>query len=144
MQFSSRLLKPSMFYLLLLPSAMAAEVPSLKVVVTGMEPLTGTVELTLFDSEETFMKEPRLQQKGVPDENGEFSWDLVVLPKGQYALVAVHDANDNGQLDRGFLGFGGESYGFSNNVSSWFGWPDFSDAAVTVDSTGMELLIQLD
>ena len=137
-------LKPFLLTSLMLPSAVAAQTPAFKVVVSGMEPSTGTVELSLFDSEESFMKEPILQHKGSPDENGEFTWNLVVMPPGSYALVAVHDANGNGQLDRGFLGLGGESYGFSNNVSPWFGWPDFSDAAIIFESEDVEVRIHLD
>lgn len=143
MQLSSRL-KTILLSFLLLPSTVSAELLSLKVVVTGMEPSTGTVELSLFDSEDSFMKEPRLQHSGSPDENGEFAWNFDALLEGRYALVAVHDANDNGKLDRGFLGFGDESYGFSNNVRPWFGWPDFSDAAITVESPGTEIEISLD
>jgi uncharacterized protein (DUF2141 family) len=138
------LLKPVLFSVLLLPSTLWAEKPSLKVIVTGLEPSVGTVELSLFSSEESFMTEPLSQKNGRPDENGEFIWNMVVLTEGEYAVVVVHDANDNGKLDRGFLGIGGESYGFSNNVRPWFGWPDFSDAAVTIESADVEMVIQLD
>lgn len=137
-------LKSVLFSALILPATLWAEMSSLNIVVTGLEPSTGTVELSLFNSEESFMKEPLFQKNGRPDENGEFTWNMLAITEGEYALVVVHDANDNGKLDRGFLGFGGESYGFSNNVSPWFGWPEFSEAAFTVEPPGVEMVINLD
>ena len=64
-------------------------------------------------------------------------------PTGRYAVVAVHDENENGKLDNGLLGFGGEGYGFSNGVRPLLGWPAFDAAAVTVESD-MTIEIELD
>ena len=57
---------------------------------------------------------------------------FTAVPVGEYAVVAVHDENDNGKLDTGLLGFGGEGYGFSNGVRPMLGWPDFEAAAFSV------------
>lgn len=37
------------------------------------------------------------------------------LPAGDYAVQVLHDANDNGEMDKNFLGIPSEGYGFSNN-----------------------------
>jgi uncharacterized protein (DUF2141 family) len=76
------------------------------------------------------------------DEEGQFEVEFSGLPDGEYAVVVVHDANDNGKLDSGFLGFGGENYGYSNNVKPWFGRPDFEDAKFTVDQP--ETVVEID
>ena len=93
----------------------------------------GSIEVSLFNSADTFMKEPFLQQSGAPDGDGRLQVVFAAVPEGQYALVAVHDENDNGMLDSGFLGFGSEAYGFSNGVRPWFGWPGFDRAAFAVE-----------
>ena len=77
-----------------------------------------------------------LWQSGKADEYGNFESEFVGLPEGEYAVVVVHDANDNGKLDNGFLGFGGESYGYSNSAQPWFGRPDFEDVKIMVDQPG--------
>ena len=137
-------IKLALFMSLLSPALALADLPSVRVVVSGLPPATGTVEISLFDSAESFMVEPYLQQSGTAGEDGSFETEFVSLPDGEYAVVVVHDANDNGELDSGFLGFGGEGYGFSNNAQSWFGWPDFEDAKIMVDQPATLVEIDLD
>ena len=141
MSFSKHF-KLAVFMSLLSPALALADLPGVRVVVSGLSPATGTVEVSLFDSAESFMLEPHLQQSGTAGEDGSFETAFVGLPDGEYAVVVVHDANDNGELDSGFLGFGGESYGYSNNVRSWFGRPDFEDAKIMVDQPGT--LVEID
>ena len=128
-----------------LPALVAAAEPTgLQVRVVNIAPASGTVEVTLFNSPETFMKEPYLQQAAEVGEDGAVEVRFAGLIEGEYAAVAVHDANENGKLDTGFLGFGGESYGWSNNVAPWFGWPDFEDAAFTAGFSNLSIEIDLD
>ena len=127
---------------LLSPALALAESSGVKVLVSNLSPVTGTVEITLFDSAESFLKEPYLQQSGKAAEDGSFEVEFVELPEGEYAVVVVHDENDNGKLDSGFLGFGGENYGYSNNIRPWFGRPDFEDAKFTVDQP--ETVVEID
>ncbi|MFC1688173.1 DUF2141 domain-containing protein [Pseudomonadota bacterium] len=130
--------------LLLSPVAAVAEITSLTVRVMNISPQSGTVEVTLFNSEESFMKEPYRQQSGKSNETGEFVTEFRDLTSGEYAVVVVHDANDNGKLDSGFLGLGGESYGFSNEASSWFGRPGYEDAKFITAPSGNVVEIDLD
>jgi uncharacterized protein (DUF2141 family) len=58
------------------------------------------------------------------------------LPPGRYALVAFHDRNGDGKLDRNLLGMPTEAYGFSNNAQANMGPPSFEDAAVTIAASG--------
>jgi uncharacterized protein (DUF2141 family) len=124
------------------PRVVIVEITSLAVSIKNLSPPTGTIEVTLFNSAETFMKEPYRQQSGKSNEKGEFITEFTDLTSGEYAVVVVHDANDNGKLDTGFLGFGGESYRFSNNASSWFGRPDFEDAVIVTAPEGN--LVEID
>lgn len=132
------------FLLALLPLTLRAELPNATVYVLNLPVATGTVEVSLFDSEESFLKEPFLQQSGRVGEDGSFATEFVSLPAGEYAVVVVHDANDNGKLDSGFLGFGGEGYGYSNNVRPWFGRPSFEEVKFAVDQTSVVVEIDFD
>lgn len=129
---------------LLSPALALAELSGVRVLVSNLSTVTGTVEITLFDSAESFLKEPYLQQSGKAGEDGNFEVEFVELPEGEYAVVVVHDENDNGKLDSGFLGFGGENYGYSNNIKPWFGRPDFEDAKFTVGQPETVVEIDLD
>jgi uncharacterized protein (DUF2141 family) len=129
---------------LMTPVTVLAELPGVRVIVKNFSATSGTVEISLFDSAETFMQEPYLQESGPVDASGDFEVEFVALPEGDYAVVVVHDANDNGRLDTGFLGFGSEDYGFSNNVRPWFGRPGFDEVKFRVDRPGVVVEIDLD
>lgn len=111
--------------------------------VVDADPPTGTLEISLFANEDQFLKEPYLQTSGPVNENGTYLARFGKLPPGEYAVVVVHDENDNGKLDTGFLGFGGESYAYSNDARPLFGRPGFDEVkfAVTAD-TRIEITLE--
>ena len=121
-----------------------AQLASITLVVNGADPATGNIEATLFSSAEEFLMEAHLQESGAVSEDGSFEAEFFGLVEGEYAIVVVHDANENGVFDAGMFGFGGESVGYSNNVSSWFGRPGFDDAKFTVGSEEQTITINLD
>ena len=130
--------------LLLMPFIAEAQLATLAITVHGLEPATGSVEVSVFDSEESFMKTPFLQQSQPVEENEELYFEFVGLVDGDYAVVVVHDENDNGLLDTGFLGFGGESFGYSNDVAPFLGRPSFDSAKVNIGETDLSIEINLD
>lgn len=140
----NRCLIVTAFLILANPGISAAALPSLTVHVRNALPPTGTVEVTLFNSEESFLKEIHLQQSGIANESGEFTAEFAGLEEGEYAVVVVHDENGNQIYDNGFLGFGAEGLGYSNNAWSWFGRPDFDEVKITIDSEFTEIEITLD
>ena len=121
----------------------SAELASLKITVTDAVTTTGTVEVSLFNSSENFLKRAYLQQSHKIRENGSFVAKFSGLLNGEYAVVVVHDENDNGLLDSGFLGFGGESLGYSNNFRSIIGRPDFDDVKFSIGEGQTEIEIKL-
>jgi len=121
----------------------SAELASLKVIVTDAATTTGKVEVSLFNSSEAFLVKAFLQQGGTVSEDGKFVAEFVGLGEGEYAVVVVHDENDNGVYDSGFLGFGAERLGYSNNIRSFLGRPDFDDAKLSLDAGPTEIEIKL-
>jgi uncharacterized protein (DUF2141 family) len=126
-----------------MPTWCLAEPPSLTVKINGALPATGNVEVSVFNSAETFMKTTYLQRSGKVSEDGSWSTEFASLEEGEYAVVVVHDANENRRLDNGLFGFGGERYGLSNNAWALFGRPDFDDAKISVTGP-VEITIDLD
>ena len=58
------------------------------------------------------------------------------VPPGVYAAQAVHDENDNRDLDRSRLGLPLEGLGFSRDAPIVAGPPRFRDAAVEIGARG--------
>jgi uncharacterized protein (DUF2141 family) len=130
--------------LMLMPVMAEAELAKLTVTIRGLEPATGTLEVSLFNSADTFLKKPLLQNSEPVEGQEEITSEFTGLTDGDYAVVVVHDENDNGVLDTGFLGFGGESYGYSNNAYSWLARPSFDAAHFTIGTEDQQIEIDLD
>jgi uncharacterized protein (DUF2141 family) len=134
----------ALFLAVTIPVTTWAQLPGITVQVINFPSTSGTVEVSLFDSADTFLVNPYLQQSGTVSEEGTFVTRFSAVPEGDYAVVVVHDANDNEQLDTGLLGFGGEAYGYSNNVHPWFGRPSFDDAKFSAGTEEVVVEIDLD
>lgn len=65
------------------------------------------------------------------------------VPYGEYALVCLHDADDDSELDRGALGLPAEGLGFSSGARVRFGPPDFEEADFVLAAPELRLEIEL-
>lgn len=65
------------------------------------------------------------------------------VPYGDYAVVCLHDADDDAALDRGPLGLPSEGLGFSSGARIRFGPPDFEEARFRLAAPELELEIEL-
>ena len=115
---------------------------SLTIEVVGGKPNTGNVILSVFSSEENFLKHPVANQTSAVDEMGTSSFTVTDLLPGRYAVSAVYDEDGNGELNTGLLGIPKEMIGFSNNAKGVFGPPKFEKAAFEINSA-MTLTIPL-
>ena len=130
--------------LLTLPLLAEAQLAQLTVTVRGLVPASGKVEVSLFNTPESFLQKPLVQNTQAVDGKEELVFEFSGLLDGQYAVVVVHDENDNGRLDNGFLGLGGESFAYSNDPFTLFGRPSFEAAGFTVGTENVAIDIDLD
>jgi uncharacterized protein (DUF2141 family) len=66
------------------------------------------------------------------------------ITPGTYAVMAIHDANNNRKFDTNFLGIPKEGYGASKNKLPFAAAPKFDDNKFTVaDGSQTECLIRL-
>lgn len=91
-------------------------------------PATGTIVFVLFDSSATFgdLRDPVKVLKQPLD--GRQVYHIDDVPNGEYALMVYHDENENGRIDKNFIGIPTEIIGFSNRYKPK-GPPSFNRAA---------------
>lgn len=124
--------------MLCLPGASAA---TLSVSLDGAKPGGGPLVVLLYEGAAGFPKEARATSRHVLPA-GQTTLALANLKPGPVAVMAYHDENANGELDR-FLGMiPKEGWGLSNNPSV-SGKPAFKDAAVTLPESGARATIKL-
>ena len=91
-------------------------------------PTDGTVVFVLFDTANTFgdLRDPTKVVKQSLD--GRQVFYIRDVPRGEYALMVYHDENENGRLDKNFIGIPTEPLGFSNRYKPK-GPPSYKRAA---------------
>ena len=94
-------------------------------------PPEGNVAFVLFDSANAFgdLRDP--VKLVIAPLDGRDLYRVEGVPAGEYALLVYYDENDNGKIDKNFIGIPKEPLGFSNRYKPK-GPPSFSRAAFTL------------
>lgn len=104
---------------------------TIEVEINNFDSDKGKVMVGLYNSETSFMeKEYKGRILDIESDPVMVSFDDV--PDGNYAILVVHDEDENGELTTNFLGIPKEKYGASNNAPSRFGPPKWIDAKFEV------------
>ena len=126
------------FTLVLAPAAKSANLSPadkclLRVHATGFRNQKGAAGAELFTSPDGW---PEKNDKSFADEEVPITGTQATLsfhaPPGRYAVVVLHDENQNRKLDRDFLGVPTEGFGFANNPPVFLKSPPFEAAAVNL------------
>lgn len=114
---------------------------TITVVIDKIKNNKGNILIALHD-ESTFMKSEGLQHGQYKIENGKVVVSFNNIPQGEYAIMVLHDENENNRMDYDENMMPKEDYGMSNNDMS-FGPPQFANAKFILDNEDLELNIRL-
>ncbi|MCF6768016.1 DUF2141 domain-containing protein [Thiotrichales bacterium 19S11-10] len=135
------MIKPVFFVisLMLLPLYLSAA--ELTVNAKGFDNNKGNALIAIYNSKEGFPdQEHQFRSKKVAISNLTASTSFKGMPKGEYAVVVVHDLNSNSEFDESFFGIPEEEYGFSNHARGSYGPPKFSQAAFQLDENEVKVI----
>ena len=100
--------------------------------VTNLRSAHGTCFVSLYNRKEGFPGKTSVATHKVKLTAKECTFTFEKLPKGDYAIAAYHDENNNGRMDTNLIGLPTEGYAFSNNPRTTMGPPSFAEAKVMV------------
>lgn len=116
---------------------------ALEVTLAGVKDARGQVRVGLYADPKTFRKEAQaLAVQTAPAAAGEVRVRFAGLAPGRYAIMAYHDEDGNGELNRRLGMFPTEGYGLSNNPKV-MGPPAFDDSAFELPLPGDALRIEI-
>ncbi|MFP4846422.1 DUF2141 domain-containing protein [Winogradskyella sp. PE311] len=113
---------------------------SITVTIDNVKNDNGTVLFSLH-TKDTFMKGKGIIDTQTKIKDGKVTITFKNVMPGEYAIMALHDENDNQRMDFRENGMPLESYGMSNNVMS-FGPPQYGDAKFKVEKEDLEMAIR--
>ena len=127
------------------PRPAAPDNVTLTVQVYNLRSPQGTVRLSLFRSAEGFPGDVAkvFRQVAGKIENGICTLVLNDLPPGEYAILLLHDENNNLKMDTRLMGIPKEGYGASNDAKVTFGPPKYEDARFLLKRTPETLRIKM-
>lgn len=128
--------------LLLFNSLKGLSQGSIEVTVQNIREAKGTIRVGLFNKDEDFLVKA-IDGKIVKASGAEVTIVFENLQPGDYAVSIIHDKNENGRLDKNFIGIPKEGFAFGNNAMNTFGPPDFKDAKVKVDGNRVKQVIKM-
>ncbi len=148
--------KPFVIILLALLTAFPAGAAELRVTINGVRPGGGELLIGLYDNSAGFVAAiGRATQSGLMADSGRLvgvsirakagtqSTIFTQLPPGRYAVIVVHDENDDGRLGTNAIGVPTEGYGFSNDARGFLSAPSFDAAAMTIGNADVSGAIDL-
>ncbi len=91
---------------------------------------------------DTFMKAKAIQSVKSEIKDGKVTAIFTDVKPGTFAIMVLHDENDNESMDFQPSGMPSETYGMSNNIQS-YGPPQFSDAQFEVADKDLTFAINL-
>ncbi len=104
-------------------------------------PTFGRVFVSVYNSEASFKKMEGSVVKQVFDISPTRSYTLETVPTGTIAVMAFYDVNNNGKLDKNFIGIPKEPVALSNDYRPK-GPPSFKQASIRI-SEGKETQVNL-
>ena len=119
-------------------AAGAARAGDVEIRLTGVQARPGQIEATLTDKE-TFMR-PGGRTQMVSPADGEVVVRFADVPPGDYAFMAYHDENGDGDMQFGPTGMPSEGWALSN-AERLMGPPDFETMKFTVPADGTSVTV---
>ncbi|MDT0557126.1 DUF2141 domain-containing protein [Ichthyenterobacterium sp. W332] len=116
------------------------DVNSITVTIENIKNNNGKVLLSLH-SKDTFMKGQGIMNSESKITDGKVTITFENVKPGEYAIMALHDENENNRMDFENNGMPKENYGMSNNPMS-YGPPMYSDAKFEFTGKTLDLNIR--
>ncbi|CAN1509666.1 Protein of unknown function DUF2141 [Flavobacteriaceae bacterium] len=104
---------------------------NLSVSVLGLKNNTGKLTAELYNSKGKFLKTAfKIASSDIKLNTATINF--IAIPKGEYTVMVYHDENNNGKLDKNFIGMPKEPVACSNNAKGFMGPPKDEDAKFTL------------
>lgn len=103
----------------------------------------GEIRLAIFNMPDQFPEGNEMDSKDVEARLGTVTIILRGLNPGVYAVAVHHDENSDKTMNKNFIGWPQEGYGFSNNARVVFSAPVFEAAAFNLKSARQTIQLQV-
>lgn len=130
----------ALLFISIISFAQEVNTQNITITIDNVKNNKGKVVLSLH-TQDTFMRADGIKTVESTIENGKITVIFENVKQGTYAILAMHDENENGKMDFDSSRMPLESYGTSNNPMN-YGPPQFHDAKFDVTTEDLNLNIR--
>jgi uncharacterized protein (DUF2141 family) len=106
----------------------------LTVEIVGDEETKGTYHVALWNNEEEFLDNEKVEISQSAETNGgKITVEIDEVPNGWWGIAILLDENGNKEMDYNMFGVPQEGFGFSNNPTVVLSEPDFRECKFYMD-----------
>ncbi len=118
---------------------------TIKVKVGEFKNTEGYLLVSLFNSKQYFPdnEDKAFQNKKIKVTAKTHEVIFEKIPFGEYAVIFLHDENDNEEMDTNFVGAPQEGYGASNDAVNTFSAPKYDEAKFILNSSSKEIKLKI-
>lgn len=112
--------------------------------IKNIESACGVLQIAVYD-EPHFLEEGKalFQTTTLVQTQQDLRIPITNIPFGRYAIAAYHDVNNNGKLDKNYLGIPVEPYAFSNNPRVKWRSPTFEETQIELNTLQKDIPLEL-
>ena len=112
--------------------------------IKNIESASGVLHVAVYD-EPHFLEEGKalFQTTAAVQTQQNLRIPVANIPFGKYAIAVYHDVNNNGKLDKNYLGIPAEPYAFSNNPRAKWRSPTFDETQIEVNTLQKDIPLEL-
>jgi uncharacterized protein (DUF2141 family) len=124
-----------------------AQADELQLTVSNIKKAEGTLYIRIYDSKQTWLSQdktaPKVTELVIANTlNGKSEFTKTfTLPKGQYAASVIHDLNNNGVMDKTWIGIPTEPVGETGNGAKKNGPPAFEDSVFELSDVTQKTVV---
>lgn len=116
---------------------------TLKVTIADIQSDKGQVRIAVFNNKESFPTPGKYYKaKLIRAQSGRVVVDFADLPAGEYVVMAFHDEDADGEMDKNFIGLPSEGFGYSIKGEPAFRPPVWEKGVFRIPGT-TEILVRL-
>lgn len=121
-----------------------AQTNTLTINIDNITSSKGTIYIGIFKENTDFPSgKPTYQNILKCDGKSSVTTSISGVANGNYAITVYHDLNDNGKLDKNFIGVPKEPYAFSQNFHPKMSAPKFDNCKIKVASSSTSFNLRL-
>lgn len=101
--------------------------------ISNIKSSKGAMMVAIYDSKANFPTGKITIKNRISEVKvGKIVIEIPDIPKGKYAVAVFHDINDNNKIDKNFIGYPTEPFGFSKNFKPRVSAPKFEDCSIDI------------